>query len=138
MTAMIWNGDLENSFIIKECGLEGLIELSRLSKIPVQRMARTSTGTCISAMQVERAIKDGYLVPLRKSQVEDFKTAEELLTIDKGGLTYRPIPGFYEELAEIDFASMYPTLMAKFNLSPETVNCRCCPDIPKVPEGDGG
>jgi DNA polymerase-2 len=129
-----WHLDLENSFIIKECGLEGLIELSRLSKIPVQRMARTSTGTCISAMQVERAIKDGYLIPLKKSQVEEFKTADELLTTDKGGLTYKPVPGFYEEVAEIDFASMYPTLMAKFNLSPETVGCRCCPDAPRVPE----
>jgi DNA polymerase-2 len=129
-----WHLDLENSFIIKECGLEGLIELARLSKIPVQRMARASTGTCISAMEVERAIKDGYLIPLRKSQVEDFKTADELLLVDKGGLTYRPVPGFYEEVAELDFASMYPTLMAKFNLSPETVNCECCPDAPRVPE----
>ena len=129
-----WHLDLENSFIIKECGLEGLIELARLAKIPVQRMARTSTGTCISAMQVETALRDGYLIPLRKSQVEDFKTAEELLLIDKGGLTYRPVPGFYEEVAELDFASMYPTLMAKFNLSPETVNCACCPQAPRVPE----
>ncbi|MFQ5851161.1 MAG: DNA polymerase domain-containing protein [Candidatus Binatia bacterium] len=129
-----WHLDLENSFIIKECGLEGLIELSRLSKIPVQRMARTSTGTCISAMQVEKAIKDGYLIPLKKSQVEEFKTADELLTVDKGGLTYKPVPGFYEEVAEIDFASMYPTLMAKFNLSPETVGCKCCPNAPRVPE----
>ncbi|MGH7772990.1 MAG: DNA polymerase domain-containing protein [Candidatus Binatia bacterium] len=129
-----WHLDLENSFIIKECGLEGLIELARLAKIPLQRVARTSTGSCISAMEVERAIKDGYLIPLRKSQVEEFKTADELLLIDKGGLTYRPVPGFYEEVAELDFASMYPTLMAKFNLSPETVNCGCCPDAPRVPE----
>ncbi|MDP6559858.1 MAG: DNA polymerase domain-containing protein, partial [Candidatus Binatia bacterium] len=129
-----WHIDLENSFIVKECGLEGLVELARLGKIPLQRMARTSIGTCISAMEIEQAMADNYLIPLRKSQVEDFKTAEELLTIDKGGLTYRPVPGFYEEMAEIDFTSMYPTLMAKFNLSPETVNCECCPDSPRVPE----
>jgi len=129
-----WHLDLENSFTIRECGMEGLIELARLSKIPIQRMARTSTGTSISAMQVERAIKDGYLIPWRKSQVEEFKTADELLLIDKGGLTYRPVPGFYEDVAELDFSSMYPTLMAKFNLSPETVNCGCCPDAPRVPE----
>jgi len=129
-----WHIDLENSFTVRECGLEGLIELARLSKIPVQRMARTSTGTCISAMQVERAMNEGYLIPWRKSQVEDFKTADELLVTDKGGLTYRPIPGFYEHVAELDFASMYPTLMAKYNLSPETVNCICCPKASRVPE----
>jgi len=128
-----WHLDSQNSFIIKECGLEGLIELARIAKIPVQRMARASTGTCISAMEVERAIEGGYLIPLRKSQVEDFKTADELLLIDKGGLTYRPVPGFYEEVAELDFASMYPTIMVEHNVSPETVNCRCCHNE-KVPE----
>ncbi|MGI0036828.1 MAG: DNA polymerase domain-containing protein, partial [Nitrososphaera sp.] len=32
-----------------------------------------------------------------------------------------------EHVAEIDFASMYPALMVAYNISPETVNCACCP-----------
>ncbi len=24
--------------------------------------------------------------------------------------------------------------MARFNISPETINCPCCPDAPRVPE----
>jgi len=129
-----WHLDLRNSFIINECGLDGLLELARVSKIPVQRLARLSTGTCISSMQLETALKDGYLIPYRKKVPEDFKNGEELLTIDKGGLVYQPILGFHEEVAELDFSSMYPTLMLQQNLSAETVNCRCCPDAPLVPE----
>jgi DNA polymerase-2 len=34
--------------------------------------------------------------------------------------------GFYEEVAELDFASMYPALMARYNISPETIHCKCC------------
>ena len=33
----------------------------------------------------------------------------------------------------IDFASMYPTIMAIHNISPETINCPCCSE-PRVPE----
>ncbi len=96
-------------------------------------MARTSTGTGITSMQLETAVRDGVLIPWRKREPEAFKSAEELLTIDKGGLVFLPPVGFYEEVAELDFASMYPAIMARFNLSPETVGCRCCPDS-RVPE----
>lgn len=129
-----WHIDRRNSFIAHESGLEGLFELARLSKIPVQRLARLSTGTCISSMQVEVALRDNYLIPYRKHVAEDFKDGLELLTIDKGGLTYSPVLGFHDHVAELDFASMYPTLMHDYNLSPETINCACCPEAPRVPE----
>ena len=129
-----WHIDRRNSFIAHESGLEGLFELARLSKIPVQRLARLSTGTCISSMQVEVALRDNHLIPYRKHVAEDFKDGLELLTIDKGGLTYAPVLGFHDQVAELDFASMYPTLMRDYNLSPETINCPCCPDAPRVPE----
>ena len=120
-----------------ESGLEGLFELARLSKKPVQQVARLSTGSIISAMQLEVVIGDSCVVPWRKATVEAPKTAEELLIIDKGGLTYQPRPGIYENVGEIDFSSMYPTLISEYNLSPETMNCVCCahaPDTNSIPE----
>ncbi|MDA2915607.1 DNA polymerase, partial [Nitrospinae bacterium AH_259_B05_G02_I21] len=63
---------------------------------------------------------------------EEFKTGLELLTTDKGGLTYQPVLGVHENVAEIDFSSMYPTIMATYNVSPETVGCACCSHL--VPE----
>ncbi|HYE74581.1 MAG TPA: DNA polymerase domain-containing protein, partial [Blastocatellia bacterium] len=121
-----WHIDYRNSFTYHEAGLEGLLELARLSKVPVQRMARTSPGSAMSAMQIDRAVSDGILIPWRKSEPESYKTALELLTVDKGGLTYQPRIGAYEDIAEIDFASMYPTIMVRHNVSPETVLCKCC------------
>jgi DNA polymerase-2 len=129
-----WHIDRSNSFVMHEAGLEGLLELARLAKIPVQRLARVSTGTCISAMQLEVALRGNYLIPYRKFQAEEFKSAEELLTIDKGGLTFQPVPGMHENVAELDFASMYPSIMTRYNLSPETLNCSCCPETFRVPE----
>ncbi|KKN10755.1 hypothetical protein LCGC14_1033390, partial [marine sediment metagenome] len=30
------------------------------------------------------------------------------------------------QVVELDFSSMYPSLMANFNISSETINCKCC------------
>jgi DNA polymerase elongation subunit (family B) len=128
-----WHIDRRNSFIYGESGMEGVIELARLAKIPVQRMARTSPGTAITSMQLDRAFQDGILIPWRKGEPEQFKTAWNLLVADKGGLVFQPKLGIFEEVAEIDFASMYPTIMAIHNISAETVLCRCCGNH-RVPE----
>ncbi|HEX7520182.1 MAG TPA: DNA polymerase domain-containing protein, partial [Candidatus Deferrimicrobium sp.] len=74
------------------------------------------------------------LVPYKKREPEAFKTGMDLVVTDKGGLTYLPRPGAHENVAELDFASMYPSLMDRYNISPETINCACCrPGLP-VPE----
>ncbi len=116
----------------------GLIQIARIGQMPLQQAARSSPGTLITSMQLARAVADGILIPWRKAEPEHFKTAGELLTIDKGGLTFMPPPGLHTQVAEVDFASMYPTIMAIHNISPETVNCSCCAGAVEVGEGARG
>jgi hypothetical protein len=123
-----WHLDRRNSFYYRESGLKGLIQIARIGQIPLQQAARSSPGTLITSMQLARAVADGILIPWRKAEPEHFKTAGELLTIDKGGLTFMPPVGLHTQVAEVDFASMYPTIMTIHNISPETVNCNCCAD----------
>ncbi len=117
-------------------GLAGLIEQARVAKVDLQQMARTTTGTGITSMQLETACRDGLLIPYRKQEPEAFKSALELLQTDQGGLVFAPIVGYHEQVGELDFSSMYPSIMVRFNISPETVNCRCCRNEPtaRVPE----
>jgi DNA polymerase II len=126
--------DTQNSFITDQCHLEGLWELARVTKLPVQYSSRTTTGTGISYMQMELAWRDGTLVPEQKAEPESPKHPDELLRADRGGLVFPPRLGFFENVAELDFVSEFPNIMARFNVSPETVNCACCPDAPRVPE----
>jgi len=126
--------DAQNSFIADQCELDGLWELTRLTKLPVQYCARTSTGTGISYMQMELAWRDGVLIPEQKAEPESPKHPDELRVADRGGLVFSPRLGFFENVAELDFISEFPSIMARFNVSPETVNCRCCPEAPRVPE----
>ncbi|MGH7472377.1 MAG: DNA polymerase domain-containing protein, partial [Candidatus Methylomirabilales bacterium] len=122
-----WHIDLHNSFIYHDGELPGLLEIARVAKVPVQRQARLSTGVAITSMQMDEATRMGALIPWKKAEVEEAKTLNELLTVDKGGMVYLPPMGLHEHVAEIDFASMYPALMVVYNISPETVNCACCP-----------
>jgi len=126
--------DTQNSFIADQCDLDGLWELVRVTKLPVQYSARTTTGTGISYMQMELAWRDGVLIPEQKAEPESPKHPDELLVADRGGLVFPPRLGFFENVAELDFISEFPSIMARFNVSPETVNCRCCPQAPRVPE----
>lgn len=128
-----WHLDLKNSFMLKETGTAGLFEIARIARIPVQRAARCTIGTSLSSMQMRWAWDRGVLIPMDKQQAEDFRPAGDLLRADKGGLVYEPEVGWHRSVAEFDFSSMYPEMMVRRNISPETVNCPCCPDNP-VPE----
>lgn len=128
-----WHVDRSNSFFYREAGLAGLLQVARLGQLPLPLAARASPGTLITSMQLARAVASGILIPWRKGEPEEFKTAGQLLTADKGGLVFQPPVGYCEQVAELDFASMYPAIMVHHNISPETVNCRCCPTA-RVPE----
>jgi DNA polymerase II len=116
-----WHIDIYNAVMYHDYGLEGVWELARVTALPVQTVARVSPGTGISAMQIVTALKQGILVPWHKQQAESPKTAYELLRADMGGLVFQPIIGLHENVAEVDFISMYPSIMVHFNISPETI-----------------
>ncbi len=128
--------DTSNSFMASKCELAGLWEFVRVTKLPIQYATRTTAGTGISYMQMELAWRDNVLIPSQKAEPEDLKSPDELLVADRGGLVFTPKLGFFEKVAELDFVSEYPSIMARFNISPETVNCPCCPEAPRVPELD--
>ncbi len=135
-----WHIDSRNSFVYKEADLLGIIELSRLSRLPIQKMARASTGKALTYIETDVALQMNYLVPWQKSAVEAPKTALQLLNADRGGLVFQPdisLGNVRENVAQLDFAQMYPSIMVIHNISPECVNCLCCtedPDVPKVPK----
>lgn len=128
-----WHVDGHNALLFHDYGMEGVLELARVTALPVQTVARVSPGSGISAMQMITALRQGILVPWHKQQAEKLKTAFELLHADQGGLVYQPVIGLHTDVAEIDFISMYPSIMARFNVSPETVGVER-PTAELVPE----
>jgi DNA polymerase I len=118
--------DEANTFVYSDCGLQGLFEVSRTCRIPLHDAARGSIGKCMSSLQFYHAQKKGILVPWRASRPEHFKDAYDLVVADRGGFIFEPRAGLHENVGEVDFNSLYPNIMLKYNLSGETVLCGCC------------
>ena len=116
--------DQRNAMMYGEYGLHGAFEQARVTGLPVQEIARKSPGSGVTALQMQAALRRGILVPYQKQQAESFKTAAQLIRSDRGGLVYQPTIGLHEEVVEIDFVSMYPSIMVRFNVSPETVGIK--------------
>ena len=127
--------DQNNTFVLSEAGLDGLIEIARTCRVPLHTAARNSIGSSMSSLQFYQAIKDDVLIPRNKSIPEAFKSAYDLLVGDRGGMVYEPRVGAHDYVGEVDFSCMYPSIMANKNISAETVLCKCCPDSHmRIPE----
>jgi DNA polymerase, archaea type len=113
--------DTEQSFVYQEGGLEGVLMAARLSGLPPNLASRFTPGTLISSYEVYEAVKRGIAVPFRKSDPEVIRHISRLQAADRGGMMFQPAPGIYETVEEIDFTSMYPTIIVQANLSPETI-----------------
>src|SRR6187200_1625400 len=118
--------DTDNSFVLNESGLQGLYELARICRLPLHSASRASIGKCMSSLQFYNAVRNNILIPWKPTLVEHPKSLGDLLIADRGGLIFEPIMGAHEKVAELDFVSLYPTIMFKKNISAETVICNCC------------
>ncbi len=128
--------DVNNSFIYRDNGLEGLAELSRVCRIPLQLASRSTIGKCLSSLYFYNAHKKDVLIPWKPITSEIFKSFSDLLKADKGGFVFESKPGAYDKVAEFDFISLYPNIMLRKNVSSDTINCACCKSETnnKVPE----
>jgi DNA polymerase-2 len=129
-----WHIDRAHVFVYHETGLAGVVELARLARLPVQCVARSSIGTILTAMQLDLAVRRRLLIPWRKGEPERWRTAALLLQVDKGGLVFQARVGVFAGVAELDYASMYPTIIVAHNVSAETLFCSCCTNqaVPKA------
>jgi DNA polymerase, archaea type len=129
--------DTRNSFILDHSALQGLYEIARICRIPLHTCARATIGRCLSSLQFYQAFKRELLIPWKPVNTERWKSYNELFRADRGGLIFEPVVGVHENVAEFDFASLYPSIMMKRNVSGETVNCDCCPDSKNMVEEMG-
>ncbi len=116
------------NFHMFEGGLLGVFDLSRISGVPFQETSRLSPGSTVSLMYVAEAMNRGVLVKWKKNLPEELKTLHQLQRSDRGGMVLTPLVGLHVDVHEVDFASLYPSLMVVHNISPETLWCPhpCC------------
>jgi len=116
------------SLHFSEGNIPGVIEVARISRVPMQRLCRVTIGGALQSIQYYNAYKLDHLIPPFKKSPEDFRSGMNLIINDRGGHIFEPLIGVFDQVVELDFSSMYPSLMANFNISSETINCKCCKD----------
>lgn len=106
------------------------VEWSRVSFLPLRVVADASIGKALTANEARVAFHRRYLIAETQARVEGRKSLSELVAHDRGGILFRPVPGVYWNVAQLDFASMYPALISQWNISPETVNSPSPASVP--------
>lgn len=119
--------DTSTSFLWRETqDVHGLIEISRLSRLPLHEVSRATIGKCLTSLHLYNATKNDILIPWKPTISEHIKSIRELFIADRGGLILEPKIGLHEKVAELDFVSLYPNIIYKKNISAETILCNCC------------
>ncbi|MFN4045762.1 MAG: DNA-directed DNA polymerase [Acidilobaceae archaeon] len=87
-------------------------QMSQISGLPLDQVMTASVGYRLEWRLMREAYKRGELVPNREERGEE--TYE-------GAIVLEPKPGIHGNVAVLDFASMYPNIMVKYNVGPDTL-----------------
>jgi len=109
---------------ITDAILDFAMQLSSLVGLPIDQVGAAAVGFRVEWFLIKRAQKIGELAPRRMEQAYRTYT---------GGLVLRPEPGLHDNIAVLDFKSMYPNIMITYNLSPDTY---ISPNEPQPPPED--
>jgi hypothetical protein len=106
-------------------GIAGLDEKSRFAGLPIGVVSKWGPARLIDSRQCYEAIKRGVLIPwTRTGTVRNVLTAKEVAYTDRGALILSPRIGLHENVAELDFKSLFPSIIVKHNISYETVSAQ--------------
>ena len=103
--------------------LDFAMQLSSLVSLPLDHVMTAAVGFRVEWFLIKQTHKIGELIPRR---------VEQLYRPYAGGLVLNPKPGLHDNIAILDFKSMYPNIMIRYNLSPDTY---VAPDEPEPPGG---
>ncbi|MFH1588712.1 MAG: DNA-directed DNA polymerase [Candidatus Diapherotrites archaeon] len=114
------NEDSEYTVKLAERFLPLIIEIGKLTKQSIFDASRASSSQNVENLLMQESIKRNELIPNKPREGE---VTKRRLSPIKGGYVKEPIPGLHENIAVLDFRSLYPSIIISHNVSPETFNC---------------
>ncbi|OLB47285.1 hypothetical protein AUH73_03780 [archaeon 13_1_40CM_4_53_4] len=106
--------------------IDYVIQMSALSGLPPDQVIAAAVGFRVDNYLMMETHNLGQLIPSRM---------EQPIIPYKGAIVLEPKIGLHDNIASLDFSSMYPSLMIKYNISPDTlVTGKETDDIFEVPE----
>ncbi len=119
-----------------------VVLLMRISKLPLEDVTRSQVSAWIRNLFYWEHRRRGLLIP-RKEDLRLLKSQQRSSAVIKGrkyaGAIVLDAPaGVFFNVVVLDFASLYPSIIKKWNLSYETVNPPVCPGDKLVEVPDVG
>ncbi|MCX7856875.1 MAG: DNA-directed DNA polymerase [Deltaproteobacteria bacterium] len=109
-----------------------IFELTRIVGQSLFDISRMTYSQLVEWYYTKKAKETGRIIP-NQPRFEEIQERQKYTYT--GGYVKEPEAGLRENLAVIDFASLYPSIIATYNVSIETLNCKCCKeDGYKVPD----
>src|SRR5438128_3738436 len=111
---------------IGEEAIDYVIQISALSGLPPDQVIAAAVGFRVDNYLMMETHNLGQLTPPR---------TEQPIIPYKGAIVLEPKVGLHDSVAGLDFSSMYPSLMIKYNISPDTlITGKKNEDVFEVPE----
>jgi DNA polymerase elongation subunit (family B) len=128
----MWDAYL--TYLLSEVLLPQIISISRLTGEIIFDTSRYSYSQLVEAYLMKKAVEDNVLIPNSPKTEEKEERMRELPY--KGAIVVEPKKGIHENIAVLDFRSLYPTIIVSHNISTETLNCSHeeCKQKNSVPE----
>lgn len=121
--------------------LKLIILFSRISKLGIEELTRTEISAWIKNLYYWEHRKRNWLIPLKEEILEraaNLKTAAIIKGKGyKGAVVIDPPVGVFFNVAVLDFASLYPSVIRNWNLSYETVDNENCKNISEIRDETG-
>ncbi len=105
--------------------LPQIFEIARTVGQILFDVSRMTYGQLVEWYLSRKAHEENIIIP-NQPKYEDIIKRRQATYI--GGFVKEPKAGLHENIAVLDFRSLYPSLIVSFNISPETLNCPCCQD----------
>ncbi len=110
--------------------MPNIIELVKIVGLPIYDLTRMSFSQLVEWYIIKQAKQFNEIILNRPHFSQ---TEERLKRTYKAAFVYEPKPGLYNNIALFDFRSLYPTIIVSYNVSPDTMNCKCCEEKQKAP-----
>ena len=105
-------------------------QLSRLIGQSLWDVSRSSTGNLVEWFLLRKAYERNELAP-NKPSARELERRRESYT---GAYVKEPERGLWENIAYLDYKSLYPSIIITHNISPDTLNREDCKEYDTAPE----
>jgi DNA polymerase I len=99
------------------------LELSSVAGTTLFSTSRATASQLVEALLIRYAYDNDETIPNKPKSEE---VAARSMHPIKGAFVKEPEPGLYENIAALDFRSLYPTIITSHNVDPSALECNCC------------